>query len=101
MILLFICFNLMKVVGTKNLTLLLMKNLRHLISQNINYGWNMIHYRNMLDRAAYGSNPELFEILNRSWANDESYWTNWGKEIDTFLRVMKFRRDLILELGKK
>lgn len=84
----------------KNLTLLLMKNLRYLISQNINYGWNMIHYRNMLDRAAYGSDPELYEILNRSWANDESYWTNWGKEIDNFLRVLKFRRDVVVELGK-
>lgn len=84
----------------KNLTLLLMKNLRYLISQNINYGWNMIHYRNMLDRAAYGSDPELYEILERSWANDESYWTNWGKEIDNFLRVLKFRRDVAIELEK-
>jgi len=84
----------------KNLTLLLMKNLRYLISQNINYGWNMIHYRNMLDRAAYRSDPELFEILNNSWANDESYWTNWGKEIDNFLRVLKFRRDVVVELEK-
>ena len=85
----------------KNLTLLLMKNLRHLISQNINYGWNMIHYRNILDRAAYGSDTELYEILNRSWANDESYWTNWGKEIDNFLRVLKFRRDVIVEMEKE
>lgn len=84
----------------KNLTLLLMKNLRHLISQNINYGWNMIHYRNMLDRAGYGSDSELYEILNKSWTNDEGYWTNWGKEIDNFLRVMKFRRDVIVELEK-
>lgn len=84
----------------KNLTLLLMKNLRCLISQNINYGWNMIHYRNMLDRAAYGSDTELYEVLNRSWANDESYWTNWGKEIDNFLRVLKFRRDVVVELEK-
>lgn len=84
----------------KNLTLLMMKNLRYLISQNINYGWNMIHYRNMLDRAAYGSDPELYEILDRSWANDESYWTNWGKEIDNFLRVLKFRRDVVVALEK-
>lgn len=84
----------------KNLTLLLMKNLRYLISQNVNYGWNMIHYRNMLDRAAYGSDPELYEILNKSWSNDESYWTNWGKEIDNFLRVLKFRRDVVIELKK-
>lgn len=84
----------------KNLTLLLMKNLQYLISQNINYGWNLIHYRNLLDRAAYGSDPELYEVLNRSWDNDETYWTNWGKEVDGFLRVLKFRRDVIVELEK-
>ena len=84
----------------KNLTLLLMKNLRHLISQNIDYGWNMIHYSNILNRAAYGIDPKLFEVLNKSWTNDESYWTNWGKEIDKFLRVLKFRRDMQMELEK-
>ena len=84
----------------KNLTLLLMKNLRHLIFQNIDYGWNMIHYRTILNRAAYGSDPKLFEVLNKSWTNDESYWTNWGKEIDKFLRVLKFRRDMQMELEK-
>jgi len=84
----------------KNLTLLLMKNLKSIISQNINYGWNYIHYRNILDRAAYGSDSELYDILNRSWANDDNYWTNWGKEIDVFLLVMKFRRDMVLELAK-
>lgn len=82
----------------KNLTLLLMKNLKYIISQNINYGWNYIHYRNMLDRAAYGSDPSLYDILNKTWSNDENYWTNWGKEIDVFLQVLKFRRDLIAEL---
>ena len=84
----------------KNLTLLLMKNLRYLISQNIDFSWNYTHYRNMLDRAAYGSETELYDILNQSWANDESYWTNWGKEIDNFLQVLKFRREVAVELGK-
>jgi hypothetical protein len=26
--------------------------------------------------------------------------TNWGKEIDKFLRVLKFRRDMQMELEK-
>jgi hypothetical protein len=84
----------------QNLTLLLMKNLKSIISQNINYGWNYIHYRHILDRAAYGSDTSLYDPLNKSWANDDSYWTNWGKEIDNFLQVMKFRRDMIIELKK-
>ena len=84
----------------KNLTLLFMKNLKSIISQNINYAWNYIHYRHVLDRAAYGSDPDLYDILNKSWSNEDNYWTNWGKEIDVFLMVLKFRRDKIVELGK-
>ena len=79
----------------KNLTLLLMKNVRYLISQNINYTYKYIHYRNCLDRAAYGSDASLYDVLNKSWSNEENYWTNWGKEIDDFLRVMKFRKEMI------
>ena len=82
----------------KNLTLLLMKNVRYLISQNINYTYKYIHYRNCLDRAAYGSDASLYDLLNKSWSNDENYWTNWGKEIDDFLRVMKFRKEMILAM---
>jgi len=82
----------------KNLTLLLMKNLKYIISQNVNYNWNMVHYRNMLDKAAYGSDISLYEVLNKSWANDDNYWTNWGKEIDTFLQVLKFRSDMISQI---
>ena len=82
----------------KDLTVLLMRNIKRVISQNISYSWQYVHYRNILESAAYCSDPNLYESLNKAWANDDDYWTGWGKEIDNFLQILKFRRDMILEL---
>ena len=82
----------------KDLTVHLMRNIKRVISQNISYSWQYVHYRNILESAGYCSDPNLYESLNKAWANDDDYWTGWGKEIDHFLQLLKFRRDMILEL---
>jgi len=82
----------------KDLTIYLMRNIKRVISQNISYSWQYVHYRNILESAGYCSDPNLYESLNKAWENDDDYWTGWGKEIDNFLQILKFRKDMILEL---
>jgi hypothetical protein len=63
--------------------------------------WNGWHLRPILKKAAMYTNPELFDLLAKGWSSHSYAWNSWEKEVDSFLSVLKFRKDLIQELEVK
>ncbi len=62
--------------------------------------WSGWHLRAILKQAAYACNPDLLEPLQKGWTTNSYIWTSWEKDIDHFLSVLKFRKEMIKELKK-
>jgi Family of unknown function (DUF5691) len=62
--------------------------------------WSGWHLRTILNQAAYACNPNLFETLQKGWTTNSYIWTSWERDIDNFLSVLKFRKEMIEELKK-
>ena len=62
--------------------------------------WSGWHLRTILKQAAYACNPNLYETLQKGWTTNSYIWTSWERDIDNFLSILKFRKDMIEELEK-
>lgn len=60
-------------------------------------GW---HYRNILKKAAYLCNPALYNTLANGWPMESRVWPSWEKEVEAFLNILTFRREMIKALNK-
>ncbi len=57
--------------------------------------WNGWHLRPILKKAALYTEPKLFDQLVKGWSSQAPAWNSWRKEIESFLSVLKFRKDMI------
>ena len=69
------------------------------IAGETSHYWSGWHLRPILKKAAMYTNPELFDQLAKGWSAHSYAWNSWEKEVDSFLSVLKFRKDMIQELG--
>lgn len=76
------------------------RGLQNLISEAETYYWNLNHYRRILAVGAYRCSAHLFEIFKKGWAYKSSTWPRWEKEVERFMRVLRFRMEMIAELQK-
>jgi len=60
--------------------------------------WSGWHLQTILKQAAYACNPNLYETLQKGWATNSYIWTSWERDIENFLSILKFRKDMIEEL---
>jgi len=62
--------------------------------------WSGWHLQTILKQAAYACNPNLYATLQKGWATNSYIWSNWEQDIDNFLSILKFRKDMIEDLKK-
>ncbi len=63
--------------------------------------WSGWHLRPILKKAALYSNPRLFDKFVNGWSTHSHAWNSWEKEVDSFLSVLKFRKDMVEALELK
>jgi hypothetical protein len=80
------------------LTLKVIQKMQDWIAGESSGYWSGWHLRAILKQAAYACNPDLLETLQKGWTTNSYIWTSWEKDIDHFLSVLKFRKDMIEEL---
>lgn len=82
------------------LTLLIIKRFQTWLRDASTFHWNTWHYKKMLQSAAYKCNPSLYDALKSGWAYHSPAWGMWEKEVEYFLKVLVFRKEMIGELEK-
>ncbi len=82
------------------LTNVLMPQLKEWIADNVSYSWTGIQYRKMLKQAAYNISPKKEKQLSKFWLGASQNWAGWEKDIQQFLTVLRFRREMLEELEK-
>ncbi len=82
------------------LTNMVMSQLREWVADNVSYSWSGFQYRAMLKRAAYSVSPKMEKSLSKFWMGDSRNWAGWEKDIQQFLMVLSFRKEMLAELEK-
>lgn len=83
------------------LTNVLMPQLKEWIADNVSYSWTGIQYRKMLKQAAYNISPQKEKQLSKFWMGAAQNWAGWEKDIQQFLTVLQFRREMLEALENK
>ncbi len=81
------------------LTRLAIKNIQDWIAGQSGRFWSGWHLRNIFKQAAHFCNPDLLRELEQGWNTNANAWASWEREIDHFLSVLKFRKEMIEELN--
>jgi hypothetical protein len=61
--------------------------------------WDNDYYKNLLYEAAYKTSPHLLEKMKLGWERSSQAWGLWETEVEQFLRVLIFRKEMINELA--
>lgn len=62
--------------------------------------WDLYHYRPLLEKAAYQSDPELFHQFKTGWSFREEGLGTWHADLEKMLQILHFRLDMKAELKK-
>lgn len=81
------------------LSMLFIKNLQQWLEKDQNRHWGQWHLRELLKNAAFRCSPELYDYLHQRWPRNAAAWSGWQDEIDDFLRVLRFRKQMKASLG--
>ena len=60
--------------------------------------WDKLHYKILLHEAAYKCSPSLIERLKSGWGHSSQAWGFLENEVEQFLRVLIFRKEMMNEL---
>lgn len=58
------------------------------------YYWNIWHYKKVLELLAWRCPVELWEFAKPGWNSRSPVWPRWEKEIEHFLRILDFRKQM-------
>ena len=87
-------------VWEDRLTNMVMTQLKEWIKNNASYSWSGFQYRKMLKQAAYTIDPKMDKKLSKFWLGEAYAWAGWEKDLQQFLTVLSFRREMLEELEK-
>ena len=87
-------------VWDDRLTNRVMTQLKEWLGENVSYSWSGYQYRMMLKRAAYSVKPTMEKTLSHFWLADSNGWAGWEKDVQQFLNILSFRKEMLLELEK-
>ena len=77
------------------LTNIVMMQLKTWMADNVSYSWTGLQYRILLKRAAYNILPTKEKELSKFWIGAAQNWAGWEKDIQQFLTVLRFRREML------
>ena len=67
--------------------------------KNATLSWLGQAYRLLLrNRAAYAIAPALHPQISAFWRLEQNNWAGWARDIQHFLNILSFRREMMLEL---
>ena len=85
---------------SQKLTFVFLEQLSEWIRQNASLSWLGQSYRKLLkERAAYAIDPTLHPKISAFWRIEQNNWAGWASDIQRFLNILSFRREMILELN--
>ena len=84
----------------KALAQLVVKGFQQWLSGARAYYWNLWHYKRILEVAAYRIDPGLLESFRSGWDTRSPVWYHWEKEVERFLKVLAFRKEMKEALEK-
>lgn len=87
-------------VWDDRLTNRVMTQLKEWLGENVSYSWSGYQYRMMLKNAAYNVKPTMEKSLSHFWLSDSRGWAGWDKDIQQFLNILSFRKEMLLELAQ-
>ncbi len=82
------------------LVLLYMQSIKKWVDRHTARSWEGWYYKNILKKIAYYCSPDLHEKIHNFWYKNGKTWSDWDNEIDNFLEVLKFRKQMIAELKR-
>ncbi|MEN0005091.1 MAG: DUF5691 domain-containing protein [Bacteroidota bacterium] len=81
------------------LTVLIVRNMQNRLSgSNAFFVDAAIHFFKILKVAAYHCNPNLLDTLKAGWYFKSHRWSRWEKEVENFLRILMFRKEMLKAL---
>lgn len=76
------------------LTKVFVQNLQNWMQTSQTY-WAGWHYKGILKKAAYHSEPSSILELEHGWPREQRIWGTWEREVDEFLNVLRFRKVML------
>lgn len=61
--------------------------------------WDIWHYRSLLEKAAYHSDPQLLPTFKSGWSFRSSEFGRWHADLEKMLQILHFRGEMARELG--
>lgn len=85
---------------SSQLTKELLKNLRNWLNKENTRYWSSWHFKNILKKAAFKSDPQLAQFASAGWPEDSRNWSAWERDVDEFIQILSFRKTMIENLKK-
>ncbi|WP_367392477.1 DUF5691 domain-containing protein [Lewinella sp. LCG006] len=57
------------------------------------------HYRSLLEKAAYHSDPQLLPLFKSGWSFRSGEFGRWHADLEKMLQILHFRGEMVRELG--
>lgn len=76
------------------LALLLIKGFQNWLAGTSAFSWNKEHYRRLFWIASYRCAPELIPKFKIGWHTQSRIWNAWQNDVEQFMRVLLFRREM-------
>ncbi len=76
------------------LTLIIVKGFQSWLSESKVHSWGVWHYKQLLEIAAFRSKPGLLLSLRKGWDVGSPLWPRWEGEVDRFLDILRFRKEM-------
>ena len=83
------------------LAVLVIRGLKQYMTDTASFSLPPTHYLRILQAAAAGINPGLFDTLSTGWNFQSGQWRYWEKPVERFLATLAFRKEMIEELAKE
>ncbi len=61
--------------------------------------WDIWHYRPLLEKAAYHSDPQLLQQFKSGWSFRSGEFGRWHADLEKMLQILHFRGEMARELG--
>ncbi len=80
------------------LTFLCIKKIQRWIVNERSHYWDAWPYQGILRNAAFSCSPDLFSHFNHKWPRREQAWLKLEAEVDEFLAILRFRKEMMAGL---
>ncbi len=85
----------------ESLTHAFMIKCKEWISEYSSSYWTAIHLKSIIQNASYHIEPKMADSLTKSWPTTSAAWGSWESDIESFFKVLRFRKGMREALKEK